>query len=90
MKCIHKLEVCMYVCIYTYYYFLLNTDDIKYTIKTHQDFKFMYVCMYKYDHILHLLTNRAVSAPQGEAKEVPRKPIREESGLPGQNSHLPG
>ena len=47
----------MYVCMYetnvpitrligTYYYFLLNTDDIKYTIKTHQDFKFMYVCMY--------------------------------------------
>ena len=30
----------------TYYYFLLNTDDIKYTIKTHQDLKFMYVCMY--------------------------------------------
>ena len=29
----------------TYYYFLLNTDDIKYTIKTNQDFKFMYVCM---------------------------------------------
>ena len=29
-----------------YYYFLLNTDDIKYTIKTHPDFKFMYVCMY--------------------------------------------
>ena len=26
----------MYVCMY----------DIKYTIKTHQDFKFMYVCMY--------------------------------------------
>jgi len=35
----------MYVCMYvgTYYYFLLNTDDIKYTIKIHQDFKFMYV-----------------------------------------------
>ena len=30
----------------TYYYILLNTDDIKYTIKTHQDFKFMYVCIY--------------------------------------------
>jgi hypothetical protein len=49
------MYVCMYVCMYyvpitrligTYYYFLLNTDDIKYTIKTHQDFKFMYVCMY--------------------------------------------
>ena len=50
----------------------------------------VYVCMYIYDHILHLLTNRAVSAPQGEAREVPRKPIRGESGLLGQNSHLPG
>ena len=26
-----------------YYYFLLITVEIKYTIKTHQDFKFMYV-----------------------------------------------
>ena len=38
------MYACMHVC--TYYYFLLNTDDIKYTIKTYQDFKFMYVCMY--------------------------------------------
>jgi hypothetical protein len=50
----------------------------------------MYVCMYINDHILHFLTNRAVSAPQGDAREIPRKPIREESGLLGQNSHLPG
>ncbi len=48
------------------------------------------IYVYVYDHILHLLTNSAVSVPQGEAREVPRKPIREESGLLGQNSHLPG
>ncbi len=29
---------CMYLLL-----FLLNINDIKYTIKTHQDFKFMYV-----------------------------------------------
>ena len=36
----------MYVCVYVCMYVCMNTDDIKYTIKTHQDFKFMYVCMH--------------------------------------------
>ena len=51
----------MYVCIVpitrligTYYYFLLNTDDIKYTTKTHQDLKFMYVCMYVCMYIMNV------------------------------------
>ena len=43
-----RTYVCMYV--YIYYYFLLNTDDIKYTIKTYQDFKFMYIFMYVYTY----------------------------------------
>ena len=51
MYCMYVLYVCMYV-IGTYYYFLLNTDDIKYTIKTHQDSKFMYVLIHANDGII--------------------------------------
>ena len=44
------MYVCMYVCmLYTddvQLLYLINSFMSKYTIKTHQDFKFMYVCLY--------------------------------------------
>ena len=85
-----KLYVCMYMHLFSIYQ-LSHAHKLKVYVYDCM-YVCLYVCMYVYiyDHILHLLTNRAVSAPQGKAREVPRKHIQEESGLLGQNSHLPG